>query len=161
MASKKLNKKQNNQAAVKALELAAKQIATEGVEALPAGSYPFGITVALEGELLVKKGTDAGEEIIVPDFTPADVLRGLMATTPNFTTAVSEALAWHKKASKEDKKAQDAKSAAAYLKCASRRKMTKTHCSPARAGAVSAKPTVKVEGLVGSRQIDVEVGTAA
>lgn len=159
MASKKLNKKQNNQATVKALETAAKQIASEGVEALPAGSYPFDIEANIVGELLVKQGSAAGEEVTAIDFSVNDVLRGIMATSPTAATLVSDALAWHKKASKDDKKAQDAKTSSTLLTAAKRRKMTKVHSSPARAGGVSAKPAVEISGSVSSR--DIKVGVKA
>ena len=82
-----------------------------------------------------------------------------MATTPNFTTTVREALAWHKGASKEDKKAQDARTAKVFLSAAKKRKMVKVVKPSGRAGSVSAKPSVSITGTVGSR--DIELGVKA
>lgn len=155
--AKKLNKAQSNQAASKALQTAAKQIESQGVEPIPAGSYPFDVNVDITGELLVKNGSEAGEEVTVIDFSPNDVLRGLLATIPEASSAVSEALAWHKSADKNAKKAQDADTSALLLQLAKRRKMTKTFSTPAKAGGVSAKPSVAFTGSFGSRVIDMEV----
>lgn len=155
--SKKLTKKQHNQAAVKALVTAAKQIETQGVEPLEPGSYPFAIDVSIIGELLVKNGSAGGVESTKIDFSINDVLRSLAATMPEFETAVSDALAWHKKATKETKKKQDAITAATLLKLGKRRKMTSTVVSIASNGVVSAKPAVNIRGSVGSRQIDMGV----
>jgi hypothetical protein len=153
----KLNKKQNNQVACKALITAAKRIESEGVEALPPNSYPFDLSVDIVGELLVGNGTEAGEEVTVIDFSIADVLRGIMATEPEIATVVSAALAWHKTASKEDKKAQDAKLTKLLLGSAKRRNMVKVYTPSPRAGKVSSKPSVTINGSVDQRVIKLGV----
>ena len=157
---KALTQKQSNQVVAKALETGAKQVVSKGVAVLPAGSYPFDLSVSVIGELNVNAGSGAGEEITVIDFSVNDVLRGLMATLPEAETAISEALAWHKNADKDAKKSADAANAATLLKLAKRRKMTKAHATPAKAGAASAKPTVKISGSVAARSISVEVDAA-
>tara|TARA_E500000318_G_scaffold17776_2_gene18168 strand:+ start:31305 stop:31781 length:477 start_codon:yes stop_codon:yes gene_type:complete len=156
----KLTKKQENQITAKALVTAAKQVESSGVQELPAGSYPFDINTQITGELLVKKGSEAGPEVTVIDFSPNDVLRGLLATADDPEKLVSDALGWHKSSDKNARKTQDEQNKQTLLKCAKRRKMTKEFSSPAKAGAASAKPTVRVTGKVGQRQVAMEVKAA-
>lgn len=157
---KALTQKQSNQVVVKALETGASQVKSKGVAVLPAGSYPFDLTVSVIGELNVNNGSEAGEETTVIDFSVNDVLRGLIATLPQAESAISDALAWHKAADKDTKKSADAANAATLLKLGKRRKMTKVFATPAKAGSASAKPTVKISGSVDARSISVEVDAA-
>lgn len=156
----RLTKKHENQAVSKVLQNAAKQIETQGTAVLKPGSYPFDLSISVTGELLVKKGSDAGEEVTVADFSPNDVLRGILANAENPDQLVSDALGWHKSSGEEAKKAQDELTACTLLACAKRRRMTKSHSTPAKAGAVSAKPSVSVSGTVGQRAVAVEVKAA-
>ena len=57
-------------------------------------------------------------------------------------------------------KAQDESTAKVLLTCAKRRKMTTQFSTPAKAGAASAKPTVRLSGTVGQRSISMEVEAA-
>ena len=156
----KLTKKQENQITAKALVTAAKQVESSGVQELPAGSYPFDIKTQITGELLVKQGSEAGPEVTVIDFSPNDVLRGILATADDPDKLVSDALGWHKSNDKDARKSQDEQTKQTLLKCAKRRKMTKVYSTPAKQGAASAKPTVKVTGKVSQRQVALEVNAA-
>lgn len=160
MQSEDLSQPQVNQIVVKALENSAKRIAAQGTEILPEGSYPFDLTFHSIGELVVNKGTPEGEAVEVIDFSPNDVLRGILANCEDPDAVVSGALAWHKKSDSGARKAQDQLTAGTLLKCAKRRKMTKEQAKPARAGAAKANPTVGIDGSVGSRSVDMEVDAA-
>lgn len=154
---KKLTKKQNNAATAKVLECAAKQVASEGTEPLDKGSYPFDLSVQLVGELDVKAGSEAGPEITVADISAADLIVGMHATSESFGSLVSDAMGWHKNASKDQIKEHKAGSSSAILRVAKRRKMTKTTGTPARPGAASSKPEVQIEGSVATRAVKVKV----
>jgi hypothetical protein len=156
----RMTKKHENQITVKALQTAAKQVASQGTAELEPGSYPFDIKTQIVGELLVKKGSAAGPEVTVVDFSLSDVLRGIMANAEDPDKLVSDALAWHKGSDKESRSTQDDATSKVLLTCAKRRKMTKQHSTPAKAGAASAKPTVAVTGKVGKRQVALEVKAA-
>lgn len=160
MKSEDLSQPQVNQIVVKALETSAKRIAAQGTEILPEGAYPFDLTFHSIGELVVNKGTPEGEPVTVIDFSPNDVLRGILATSEDPEQLVLDALSWHKKADKDACKAQDGITAGTLLKCAKRRKMTAEQARPARAGAAKANPTVGIDGSVGSRSVSQEVSAA-
>ena len=160
MNTTELTQPQVNQIVVKALETSAKQIASEGTEILPEGAYPFDLTFHSIGELVVNKGAPEGEAVEVIDFSLNDVMRGVMANCDDPEKLISDALGWHKKSDEGARKAQDQLTKGTLLKCAKRRKMTTMKSTPARAGAAKAKPTVGIDGSVGSRAVDMEVKAA-
>lgn len=154
----RLTKKQHNTIMAKALSTAAKQVESLGTEDLPKGSYPFEITPEIVGELDVKAGTPAGEDKTVADMSDSDLIIAMHASYESYGSLLSDAMGWWKNASSEQKKEHKAASKNEIMRVAKRRKMTSDRPTPARPGAASAKPRVKIaDAQIATRTVSAEV----
>jgi hypothetical protein len=155
---------------IKALAIAAMQRAINALQGsmsdksvkLGEGAYPVELDVSIVGDITVGKAGEAGPDREAPLFGAREVLAGILASRKRHVDRLALVRTGMRHYAAADRPQKDMAEDAdkVITEIAEAEGMTRTVGSPARAGAVGGKPSVRISGTSETREISVEVEAA-